>query len=320
MRLKHLLLTVYMLAFAGAAFAQQYPVKPARIICPFPPGQATDILARLIAEQLSKSFGQQFIVENKAGAGGAIGTTAAAKEPPDGYTLVMATSATFGINPSLYPKLSYDPLRDFTPVANLALTPQTLVTSPKSGLGSVKDLVAKAKVEEVNYASSGNGSTSHLTAEMFKSAAGGKLTHIPYKGSSDAQLGVIGGDVPIMFDAVPGVLAQIKSGKLKGLGIASSKRSPFLPDVPTIAEQGYPGFEAVGWIGVAAPANTPPPILDKLNAAIRESLTRPEIKERFATLAFAQVEDNSRAAFAAFIKAEIAKWAKVVKESGAKID
>jgi tripartite-type tricarboxylate transporter receptor subunit TctC len=319
MRAFRLLLAIVLLAISPFASAQQYPTKAVRIIVPFPPGQATDILARLLADHLSKALGQAFVVENKPGAGGAIGT-AMAKEPADGYTLVMATSGTFANNPALYPKLQYEPLRDFAPIANIGLTPQTLVTSPKSPFASVKDLVAKAKAQELTYGSSGNGSTSHLTAELFKSATGAKLAHVPFKGSPEAQVAVMSGDVAVMFDAIPGVVAQIKSGKLKALGIASAKRSPFLPDLPTIAEQGYPGFEAVGWIGIAAPVKTPAAVLDKLNAEIRTILQKPAVKEQLASLAFAQVEDNSRAAFTAFIKSEMTKWAKVVKDSGAKID
>ncbi len=319
MRFTRLFCAVLLTAFATSSLAQQYPTKAVRIIVPFAPGQATDILARLVADYLAKSLGQPFVVENKAGAGGSVGTTAA-KGPADGYTLVMATSATFAINPAIFPKLTYAPLKDFAPIANLGLTPQTLVTSPKSPFNSVKDLVTKAKTQELNYGSSGNGSTSHLTAEMFDSAAGIKMTHIPFKGTSDAQLAVMSGDVAVMFDAIPGVVSQIKAGKLKGLGIASPKRSPFLPSLPTIAEQGYPGFAAVGWIGIAAPAKTPEPILEKLNAEIRQILAKPEVKERFVALAFEQVDDNSRAAFTAFIKSEMEKWAKVVKESGATID
>jgi tripartite-type tricarboxylate transporter receptor subunit TctC len=307
------------LAVASTAFAQNYPAKPVRIIVPFPPGQATDILARLLADQLSKSFGQQFIVDNRPGAGGSLGTDAAAKSAPDGYTLVMATIATFGINPSLYPRLAYEPLRDFAPIANLGLTPQTLVASPKAKVSSLKDFVAQAKASEVNYASSGNGSASHLTMELFRTAAGIKLNHVPFKGSPEAQTQVFSGDIPVMFDAIPGVLAQIKAGKLKGLGIASRERSPFLPDLPTIAEQGYTGFEAVGWIGIAAPARTPDSVLKTLHAEIVKALAEPETKKRMSELAFIPVGDTPEQ-FAAFIKAENAKWAKAVKDSGAKVD
>jgi tripartite-type tricarboxylate transporter receptor subunit TctC len=262
-------------------------------------------------------MGQGFVVENKAGAGGAIGT-AAAKEPADGYTLVMATSGTFANNPALYPKLQYDPLKDFAPIANIGLTPQVLVTSPKSQFNSVKDLVAKARTDEQTYGSSGNGSTSHLTAELFKSTTGAKLSHIPFKGGPDAQVAVMSGDVAVMFDAIPGVLSQIKSGKLKALGIASPKRSPFLPELPTVAEQAFRASRPSAGSELPRRPGRPPAVLDKLNAEIRRILSTPEVKERLATLAFAQVDDNSREAFAAFIKSEMTKWAKVVKDSGAK--
>jgi tripartite-type tricarboxylate transporter receptor subunit TctC len=319
MRFARLAFAALSLALAGASLAQQYPTKPVRIIVPFPPGQATDILARLLGDQLSKSLGQQFIAENRPGAGGAVATEAAAKAAPDGYTLVMATISTFGINPSLYPKLGYSPLRDFAPISNLGLTPQTLVASPKSGFGSLKEFVEKAKTTELNYASSGNGSASHLSMELFRTASGAKLNHVPFKGNAEALTQVFAGEIPVMFDAIPGVLAPIKSGKVKALGIASPKRSPFLPDLPTIAEQGYPGFEAVGWIGIAAPARTPEPILKTLQAAIAKALAEPDVQKRMSELAFVPVGDTPEQ-FTAFIKSENAKWAKAVKDSGAKVD
>ena len=310
MRFARLLVATLTLAFAGGVLAQQYPVKPVRIIVPFPPGQATDILARLLADQLSKSLGQQFIVDNRPGAGGSVGTDAAAKAAPDGYTLLQGNTS---------PKLGYEPLRDFAPISNLGLTPQTLVANPKANFGSLQDLVAKAKSSELNYASSGNGSASHLSMELFRGAAGIRLNHVPFKGSPEAQTQVFGGEIPIMFDAIPGVLPAIKSGKLKALGIASPKRSPFLPDLPTIAEQGYPGFEAVGWIGIAAPARTPEPVLKTLQAAIAKALDQPEMQKRMSELAFVPVGDTPEQ-FTAFIKAENTKWAKAVKDSGAKVD
>jgi tripartite-type tricarboxylate transporter receptor subunit TctC len=305
----------------AAASAQAYPSKPVRIIVPFPAGQATDTIARLVAEHLSKSLGQQFVTENRPGAGGAIGVEAAAKAPPDGYTLVTAPSGPFGINPSLYPKLPYDPLADFVPIINMVLTPQTLVANPGSGITSLPDLVAKAKEQpgRLDYASLGNGSTSHLTMELFQSTAGVKLNHVPFKGSAEAQVNLLSGEIPLMSDAIPATLGHIKAGKLVGLGIAARERSPFLPDLPTIAEQGYPGFEAVGWIGLAAPAKTPEPILVKLNAEIGHILAAPDVRERLAALAFTPV-GGTREEFGAFLHAEIAKWRKVVKESGAKID
>ncbi len=307
------------LALATGALAQPYPVKPVRIISPFPPGQATDIMARLVADNFAQSLGQPFVVENRAGVGGALGTEAAAKAAPDGYTLVMGTIGPLAISPALYSKLGYDPIRDFAPISNLGLTPQTLVVGSSSEFRTLKDLVAHARTKPVDYASSGNGSASHLAMEMFRSASGVQLNHVPFKGSSEAQTQVLGGQVQIMFDAIPGVAAQIKAGKLRALGIASPERSPFFPDVPTIAEQGYPGFAAVGWIGIAAPARTPEPILDRLNAEVRRLIARPDVRERLAALSFLPVGD-SREHFAAFIREEVAKWAKVVKDSGAKVD
>lgn len=315
------LFAALLLASAGLACAQPYPTKPVKIIVAFTPGSATDILARVVADQFTKSMGQPFIVENKPGAGGSVGTASVKDAPPDGYTLVAAGSGPFGINPAIFSKLPYDPVKDFELIGNIVLTPQALVVGAQTPFKSVKDLVAAAKAHpgEVAYASLGNGSTSHLTMEAFQSAAGIKMNHIPFKGSSDAQTQIIGGSVPVMSDTVPGVLAQVKAGKLRALGVAIPQRSPFLPDVPTVAEQGYPGFESVGWIGLAAPAKTPKPILDKLNAEIRKMLADPAVKERFAQLAFVPVGD-SREQFTAFVKSEIAKWSKVAKDSGAKAD
>ena len=304
-----------------AANAQNYPNRPIRIIAQFQPGTSTDILARVIGQKLTETWGQQVVIDNRPGAGGLVGTELGAKAAPDGYTLTMAVSSGFGINPTLYSKLPYDAVRDFAAITNIALTPQTLVASPSFAAKSVKELVAtaKAKPGSVNYASLGSGSTSHLTMEMFRSAAGMQLNHIPYKGSPAAHTELFGGQIPIMFDAIPAVLPHVKAGKLRGLGIATLKRSPFLPDVPTIAESGYPGFEAVGWIGIAAPAKTPAPVLDKLNAEIVRIINTPEMKERLATLAFTPVGDT-RQQFSSFIQSEIAKWGKAVKESGAKAE
>jgi len=315
------LLAAALLVLAAEASGQAYPTKPVKIVVAFTAGSATDILARVVAEHLTRSLGQPFIVENKPGAGGSVGTEQVKNAPPDGYTLVAAGSGPFGINPAIYSKLPYDPVRDFELIGNIVLTPQTLVVGAQTPYRTLKEFVAaaKAKPGEVAYASLGNGSTSHLTMEAFQSAAGVKLNHIPFKGSSDAQTQLIGGSVPIMSDTVPGVLAQVKAGKLRALGVAIPKRSPYLPDVPTIAEQGYPGFESVGWIGLAAPAKTPPAILDRLNAELRKMLEDPAVKARLDQLAFTPVGD-SRAEFTAFVKSEIAKWTQVAKDSGAKAD
>ena len=306
---------------AAIAIAGEYPAKPIRIIAQFTPGTSTDILARIIAQKMGEHWGQQVVVDNRPGAGGVVGTEMGAKAAPDGYTLTMAVSSAFGINPTLYSKLPYDAVREFAPISTLGLTPQTLVAYPSAPYKTVKEFVAAAKDKpgQINYASLGAGSTSHLTMEMFRAAAGIQLNHVPFKGSAEANGQVIGGQIPVMFDAIPAARPHILSGRLRGLGIGTLKRSPFLPEVPTIAESGYAGFEAVGWIGIAAPAKTPAPIHDKLNAEMVKIINEPDVKERLAALAFTPVGDT-RAQFAAYIKSEIAKWGKAVKESGAKAD
>ena len=306
---------------APHAFSSEYPAKPIRIIAQFTAGTSTDILARIIAQKMSQDWGQQVVVENRPGAGGVVGTEMGAKASPDGYTLTMAVSSAFGINPTLYAKLPYDAIKDFAPISTLGLTPQTMVTNPASAFKTVKEFVAAAKDRpgQISYASLGNGATSHLTMEMFRSIADIKLNHVPFKGSAEAHTQLIGGQIPVMFDAIPATLPHIKSGRLRGLGIATLKRSEFAPDLPTIAESGYAGFEAVGWIGIAAPAKTPSAILDKLNAEVVKIINSSDVKERLATLAFTPVGDT-RAQFAAFMRSEIAKWGKAVKESGAKAD
>jgi len=313
--------------FAGAllsaslAGAQTYPAKTVRIIVPFAPGQATDILARTMGDHLGKSLGQTFVIENRGGAGGTIGVGLAAKAAPDGYTLVMATIGPMAIAPSLYQSLTYDSVKDFAPISNMALTPQILVASPTSGLNSVKDLVAlaKAKPGQISYATAGAGSSQHLAMVMLESAAGLKMVHVPYKGGSESQTALLGGQVNVMFDSIPAVLPHAKSGRMRTLGAAAKSRSPFLPDLPTIAEQGYPSVDHVGWIGIAAPAGTPEPIIEKLNSEIRRILNQPDVKEQFAKLAFVPVGDT-HTHFTQFVKDEVAKYAKVVKDSGAKVD
>jgi len=314
-------LAVTLLAFCAAAFAQAYPTRPVKIIVGFAPGSATDILARLVADQFTKSMGQPFVVDNKPGAGGSLGAAQAKEAAPDGYTLIAAGSGPFAINPALQAKLPYDPLKDFEAIGNIVVTPQAIVVSASAPYKTLADLVAaaKAKPGEIPYASLGVGSTSHLTMEAFQSAAGIKLNHVPFKGSGDAQAALIGGQVPTMSDTIPGVRAQVAGGKLRALGVAIPRRSEFLPGVPTVAEQGFANFESVGWIGLAAPAKTPAAVLEKLNAEIRKMLDDPAVKARFQELAFEPVGD-SREQFTAFIRSEIAKWTKVAKESGARTD
>ncbi len=306
---------------AAPVYASEYPTRPIRIIAQFTPGTSTDILARVVAQKMSEDWGHQVIVENRPGAGAVIGTEIGAKAPPDGYTLTMAVSSAFGINPTLYAKLPYDAIKDFEPISNLGLTPQTLVASPLAPFKTLKEFVAAAKEKpgQLAFSSLGSGSTSHLTMEMFAATAGIKLNHVPFKGSADAQTQMIGGQIPVGCDAIPATMPHIKSGKLRGLGIATLTRSPFLPEVPTIAESGYAGFEAVGWIGIAAPAKTPEAILDKLNQEMVKIINQPDVKERLAALAFTPAA-GTRAEFAQYIKSEIVKWGKAVRDSGAKAE
>ncbi|OJU43181.1 MAG: hypothetical protein BGN99_18670 [Alphaproteobacteria bacterium 65-37] len=307
------------MAVAPLAQAQTWPAKPIRIIVPFPAGQATDILARLMADQLTKALGQQVIAENRPGAGGQIGADVAAKAAPDGYTLLMVTISTHGIGPALYPKLPYDPQKDFAPIANIGLTPQVVMASLKSGIASVPQLIAKAKTSELFYGSSGNGSASHLAVEMLKNAAGIKLTHVPFKGNAEAQLALQGGDIQILSDAVPGAVGPVRADKVKAIGIADERRSPFLPDVPTIAEQGLYGVVAVGWIGLSAPARTPEPILDRISAEVMRILKDPDVLEKLKGLSFVPAKE-SRQEFEAYIAIENTKWRKIVQDAGVKIE
>ena len=307
-------------AFTGAAHAQ-YPTKPIKIVVPFPAGGTTDILARAVAADLQKAFGQAVVVENKAGAGGNIGSDSVAKSSPDGYTLLMGTVGTHAINVSLYPKMPYDAVKDFAPVSLVAGVPNVLVASPSFPVNSVKDLVdaAKKAPDKITFASSGSGTSIHLSGELFKQLAGVQMTHVPYKGSSAALPDVISGQVNVMFDNAPSVIQHIRGGKLKAVAVTSDKRSPALPGVPTIAESGLPGFEASSWFGVLAPAATPKDIVDKLSGAIAKSLQTPEMKERLAGQGAVAV-GNTPEQFSAHIKSEIDKWSKVVKASGAKVD
>jgi tripartite-type tricarboxylate transporter receptor subunit TctC len=316
---RSLILALTSLASAPAT-AQQWPTKPIRLVVPFPPGQTTDILARVMGEQLGKALGQQVVVDNKPGAGGSIGADIAAKAPADGYTLVMATIATHGIAPAIYPRLPYDVQKDFAPIANLALTPQVVLASLKSGIVSVSDLIAKVKAgAELNYGSSGNGSASHLAVELLKGKAGIKLTHVPFKGNADATLALQNGDIQLLSDAMPGAVSSVKARKAKALGVADQRRSPFLPDVPTIGEQGVEGVVAVGWVGLAAPTGTPEPILDRLSAELMKILKEPAVLAKLNDLAFVPAKE-SRREFEAYIAIENTKWRKIVEDVGIKIE
>ncbi|MBT2301515.1 tripartite tricarboxylate transporter substrate binding protein [Variovorax paradoxus] len=314
---------------AGPAAAQgSWPTKPVRIVVPFAPGGTTDILARAIAPELSNAFGQQFIVDNRAGAGGNVGADIVARAPNDGYTLLMGTVGTHGINRALYPKLPYDPIKDFAPITLVAAVPNVMEMNADKAkslnINSVADFVkyAKANPGKLNMASSGSGTSIHLAGELFKTMTGSFMTHIPYRGSGPALLDLVGGNADVMFDNLPSSMQQIKGGKLKALAVTSSKRSPALPDVPTVEEAGGPalkGYEASSWFGLLAPAGTPPEIVNRIQQEVAKSLGTPAIKEKMLAQG-AIPSGNSPAEFAKMIDSEHAKWAKVVKASGAKVD
>lgn len=303
---------------AAIAQAQDYPSKPIKIIVPFAPAGTTDILARLVGQKLQESWGQTVVVENRAGAGGNIGSDLVAKAPADGYTLLMGTIGTHAINASLYKKMPYDPLTDFQAVALVATVPNVLVVHPSVPAKTVKELIEweKANRGKINYASSGVGTSIHLSAEMFNTLAGTQFNHVPYKGSGPALTDLIGGQVSLMFDNLPSAIGHIKSGKLRAVALTASKRTPALPDLPTIAESGVAGFDSGSWFGVFAPAATPKAIVDKLNAEINRITASPEMKQKLADQG-ADAANLTPAAYQAFVKAEMAKWADVVKASGA---
>ena len=305
-----------------------WPSKPVRIVVPFAPGGTTDLLGRAMAPELSKAFGQSFIVENRAGAGGNVGADAVAKSPADGYTLLMGTVGTHGINKALYPSLPYNPVKDFAPVTLVAGVPNVMVMNAdkaqKLGITSVADFIryARANPGKLNMASSGNGTSIHLAGELFKSMSGTYLVHFPYRGSGPALVDLIGGTMDVMFDNLPSALPHIKSGRLKALAVTSSQRSAALPDAPTLEQAGGPalkGYDASSWFGLLAPAGTPADVVNRLQQEVAKSFNKPDIKEKLQSQG-AIPGGNTPAEFTKFIDAEIAKWALVVKASGAKVD
>ena len=303
-----------------------WPNKPVRIVVPFAAAGTTDILARALAPELSKAFGQTFIIENKAGAGGNLGADLVAKSAPDGYTLLMGTVGTQSINPSLYPKMTYDAVKDFVPITLVAGVPNVLVMNPAkaqaAGITDVKTLIAYARAHpgKLNMASSGNGTSIHLAGELFKTMTGTYMVHFPYRGSGPALLDLIGGTMDLMFDNLPSALPQIKSGKLVALAVTSSTRSAALPDVPTVAEAGpVKGFEASSWFGLLAPAGTPAEIVNRVQQESAKALATPALKERLLSQG-AIPGGMTPAEFGRFIDAETKKWSAVVKTSGAKVD
>jgi len=314
---------------ANPATAQStWPTRPVKIVVPFAPGGTTDILARAMAPELSKAFGQPFVVENRAGAGGNIGADVVAKSAPDGYTLLMGTVGTHGINKALYRKMAYDPQKDFAPITLVAGVPNVMIVNTEkakaAGINNAADFIriAKANPGKLNMASSGNGTSIHLAGELFKTMSGTYMTHFPYTGSGPALLAMVGGDMDVMFDNLPSSMQLIKSGKLKALAVTSSQRSAALPDVPTVEQAGGPalkGFEASSWFGLLAPAGTPPDIVNRVQQEVTKSLGTPAIKEKLLVQGAIPGGDTPQQ-FTDFINAEHRKWAQVVKASGAKVD
>ena len=309
------------LAFASAnAFAQPYPARTIRIVVPFTPGGFNDTLGRTIAAHLQTAWGQPVVVENKPGGNTTIGTDLVAKSPPDGYTLLII-GFPFPVTPLLMKDVPYDVLRDFTPVIVAANTPNLLVVNPAVPAKSVTELVAlaKAKPGTINYASTGSGTSNHISMELFKLMTGTSVTHVPYKGSGPAVTDLLGGQVQVMFDNVPNVLQHVKAGKLRALGVSGMTRSPLAPEVPTVNESGVPGYEVGVWFGLAAPAGTPREVIDKLNAEVTRMLALPEVKQRFLAQGVETV-GGTPAEAAEHVRTQMAKWSKVVAASGAKID
>lgn len=299
------------------AVAQTYPTKPVRLIVPFPPGGSTDIIGRIVAQKLTESWGQQVIVDNRGGAGGQIGVESAANSAPDGYTLVVGHIGTFGVNPSLYPKLRYDAVKDFVPISLVARVPNMLAVHP-SLPSSVKALVAlaKAKPGTLNYGSSGSGSNPFLCVEFFKMLTGTDIVHVPYKGTGPMLTDLIAGQISLTINGVPPLLPHVKNQRLRALGVASEKRLALLPDLPTIAESGVPGYEVVQWYGVLAPAGTPRSVVARVNADIVKFLSQPETAARMSGEG-AIPSGSTPEQFGALIRSEIGRWAKVIKATGA---
>jgi tripartite-type tricarboxylate transporter receptor subunit TctC len=305
---------------AGAG-AQAYPAKPVRIVVPFPPGGTSDILARTLGPKLTAEWGQPVVVDNRPGAAGNIAAEHVARSPGDGYTLFITTVGIHAIHPSLYGKLPFDATRDFTPITNLVMLPTVLTVHPSVPVHSVKALIALARKRpgELGYSSAGSGSQPHLTAEMFKAMTGVDILHVPYKGAAQQLTDLVAGHVALTFATAPSAVPFIKSGQMRAIGVSSGKRASALPDVPTIAEGGVPGYEAVGWNGLMGPANLPAPVLEKVHAATVKIFQMPDVHGRMTSLA-AEPQTTTPAEFAAYIRAETVRWAKVVKDSGAKAE
>ncbi|HSU75857.1 MAG TPA: tripartite tricarboxylate transporter substrate binding protein [Burkholderiales bacterium] len=319
------MLRVLAIAFAwivaGGALAQAYPTKPIRIFVTIGPGAAADVLTRIVAEKLAPRLGQPIVVENRAGAGGNIAADAVAKAPPDGYTLLMASSSTHGANVSVYPKLPFDPIKDFAPIVLVATNPNVLVVPPALGVNSLAELLALAKQKpgELTYASGGTGTSMHISGEVLAMLGGVKLQHIPFKSTPEAINAALAGEVSMTFASAPTAMSQVKAGKLKALGLTSERPLPSLPEVQPLAAQGLAGFDVSAWFGLAAPAGTPEPVINRLNSDTLAVLAMPDVREKFAALGMEPL-GSTPAEFGAFIRSEIKRLGEVVRASGARVN
>ena len=306
---------------APVAQAQSYPTKPIRLIVPFPPGGGNDVIARVIAQKLGERLGQQVIVDNRAGANGIVGLQALMQSPPDGYTLAVGAAGPLAVNPSLYDKLPYDPLKDFSPITNMVNYPLLLVVHPSVPVKTTQDLInlAKAKPKQLYFASPGSGNSGHLAGELLNSMANVQTVHVPYKGQGPALSDLISGQVQMLYSSIPSVLPQVKSGQLNALAVGSAKRVPSLPDIPTISESGVPGYEAYSWVGMVAPAKTPKDIVNRLNREIVDILKQKDVSEKLNQQGALPVGDSPEQ-FGAYIKTEIEKWGAVVRAANIKAD
>ena len=316
-----LALTLTLALGTAGAIAQTYPSKPLRLIVPFPAGGAVDISARALGAELTKSLGQQVVVENRLGAGGNIAAEAAARSAPDGYTLFMATSAILAVNPVLYAKVPFDPIKDFAPVSVVASAANILIVHPSLPAHSIPELIALARAHpgKYTYGSSGTGTSTHLAAELFKMLAGVDLLHIPYKGGPPSLADLVAGQVNMIFELVPTATPMIRSGKVRALGVASTRRSPVLPDVPVIGEMGLPGYESTIWFGIVVPTGTPSPLVTRLSAAIADAVKQPDMRDRLTSMGY-EVSSTTPERMAELVREEMPKWARVVKAAGARVD
>ncbi len=318
---RRVMLIAAMSLATGAAFAQAYPARPIKLIVPFPAGGGTDIIAREVANKVATQQGWTLVVDNKPGSGGNLGVDAAAKAAPDGYTIVLGQTSNLAINPTLYAKLPYNPQKDLAPVGLVASSPLVLVVATDSPYKTLADVIAagKAKPESINYASSGSGTVAHLAVEQFQKIAGVKFTHVPYKGAAQGVTDLIGGQIQLYMSSIPTLIGHIRNGKMRAIAVTSDKRVHDLPQVPTIAESGYKGFEAVTWFGVAGPAAMPKDAVAKLNVAFNKALQDAEVKKKLEGQG-ADVLGGTPEQFGKLISEDIARWGKVVKDSGAKVD